>query len=171
MLDFYFKWQGIALVISAVAAFAWHTGHLGFLKFFLLFFVVNAVPLGIGKLIRVTTTYTVTSLRVSERKGILAKTSEQAPISRIENVTVRQSLSERMWGVGTVDFDTAGEKSGDILVWRGIANPNLVRSKIENVQSGDWDPDLDGDDPGPESPYFGPDPLVTQRGYIEDEQV
>jgi uncharacterized membrane protein YdbT with pleckstrin-like domain len=159
MLGFYVKFQGAALLLSALFGFLAYSGHFSVFKAIVIIVLANALPLGIGKLDRHFTTYTVTTTHIRESKGVLRKSCPEAPISRIQNVTVKQSLSDRIWGIGTVDFDTAGEKSGDIFVWKGINDPKKVRAQVDYVQSGEDDEDTDLD---------GTEPLVAPRYSADD---
>lgn len=172
MIGWYIKWETLALLISALVIYLWSSGHLGFLWVFLFVLFTNGPVLFIGRFIRQMTTYTITNRRVSDRRRIPGQFFrlhlEEAPIARIDNITVQQSLFEQLLGVGSIDFDTAGEKEGDILLWWGVANPQDVASKIENVRAGNWEDEKEEE--GTDSPYFEPNPRYTQPGYIEDEK-
>ncbi len=56
-----------------------------------------------------TTTYTVTDRRLITRRGILARTSLELPLNRINDVASERSLSDRMLGCGTLNVSTAAE--------------------------------------------------------------
>jgi uncharacterized membrane protein YdbT with pleckstrin-like domain len=174
MLGWYFKWEGLALLITLLSWYIYHTGHLSLLGFLFILLVLNGFVLLVGRIVRKTTTYQITTKRVRgyrrNPKQLFRLHQEEAPIARIDNVTVDQSLLQQMLGVGTIDFDTAGEKSGDILRWWGVENPRQVATKIENVMSGDWEEEEDPEDPDEDSPYFGVHPRDAQRGYIEETQ-
>jgi uncharacterized membrane protein YdbT with pleckstrin-like domain len=168
MVGWYLKWQGLALVVSALLFLAYRQDWVGWPIAVFVIVVLNGLVLMTGRLLRMTTTYTITSKRVSGRKRIPSQlfrlVQEEAPISRIDNVIVDQSLLEQMLGIGKIDFDTAGDVRGDILRWWGVANPRDVASKIEHVASGDiWDEE------DPESPYFQAEPRLATRGYVEEE--
>lgn len=85
----------------------------------------------LGGLIRRTTVYRITTRRVSKRWGVFVKYSEEAPLRRVQNVSVGQGILDRILGIGTVDFDTAGERIGeDLLSFRGVRSPWAVRGLV-----------------------------------------
>jgi uncharacterized membrane protein YdbT with pleckstrin-like domain len=55
-------------------------------------------------------------------KGILGRTTRTILISRVQDVTVRQSFGQRIFGVGALFIETAGKES-----WEAI--PNIDRPK------------------------------------------
>ena len=56
-----------------------------------------------------TTTYTVTNHRLVTRSGILTKVGHDLPLGRINEVSYERSLSDRMFGCGTINVQTAAE--------------------------------------------------------------
>ncbi len=56
-----------------------------------------------------TTTYTVTNRRLITRRGVLNKVSLDVPLNRIHEVSQERSLSDRMFGCGTLQIQTAAE--------------------------------------------------------------
>ncbi|QDP95712.1 PH domain-containing protein [Microlunatus elymi] len=56
-----------------------------------------------------TTTYTVTNRRLILRTGILSKTGKDLPLIRVNDVSYARSLSDRVFGCGTLKVQTAGE--------------------------------------------------------------
>jgi uncharacterized membrane protein YdbT with pleckstrin-like domain len=82
----------------------------------------------LGWLRRITTRYLITTKRMQIRRGLLSRQTEETRVERIVDVTVRQSLLERMLRVGAVDFDNASAQQGDLFRFSGIAHPQrLVR--------------------------------------------
>ena len=76
----------------------------------------------------------VTDERLVVRRGILTRREQTARFDRIQNVSITQSLMDRLLKVGAVSFDTAGtdERSSD-FTFRGISEPqSLVRIVAEN---------------------------------------
>jgi uncharacterized membrane protein YdbT with pleckstrin-like domain len=84
-----------------------------------------------GWLERVATLYTITDRRIIIRKGILSRHERAAHIDRVQNVNLTQSFFDRIFGVGTLDFDTAGTEDSDFK-FSGIADPDELRHKIDN---------------------------------------
>ena len=61
-----------------------------------------------GFLRRARTTYTITDRRLSIGRGLFSRDVHEARLDRVQNVYSRQTMLERLLGIGTVDFDTAG---------------------------------------------------------------
>lgn len=77
---------------------------------------------------RTRTKYIITSHRLHVHEGFLAKQVQETRLERIQNVTINQSVMQRLLGVGTVDYDTAGDENGDRFRMLGVPNPdNLIR--------------------------------------------
>jgi uncharacterized membrane protein YdbT with pleckstrin-like domain len=88
----------------------------------------------VGWLKRLSTRYAITDRRLRIQRGILSRKSEEARIERVQNVSVSQSLPERVLRVGTIDFDTASNRPTDLFQFRGIANPNGVVELVNRAQ-------------------------------------
>ena len=99
----------------------------------LVFAVIAAVTIGVGLLKRIFTVYTITSDRLSIQRGGLSKRVEQARIDRVQNVSTSQSAFDRLFKVGTVDFDTAGGDGGN-LRFEGVDDPPAVAAAIDQAQ-------------------------------------
>ncbi len=56
---------------------------------------------------------------------MLSRQLHETRLDRVQNVGTSQSLLDRMLGIGTVDFDTAGGAGFD-FAFRGIASPESV---------------------------------------------
>ncbi|RLS24226.1 MAG: PH domain-containing protein [Planctomycetota bacterium] len=73
--------------------------------------------------------YALTDRRVIARRGILSTALYEAPLLRIQNTIVVQSLRERLCGLGTLGFATAGRGTFDAF-WESIASPFEVHRKV-----------------------------------------
>ncbi|HSU35060.1 MAG TPA: PH domain-containing protein [Propionibacteriaceae bacterium] len=62
-----------------------------------------------------TTTYTLTNRRLITRRGVLNKVSLDVPLDRIHEVSQERSLSDRMFGCGTLQIQTAAEDGVVVL--------------------------------------------------------
>jgi uncharacterized membrane protein YdbT with pleckstrin-like domain len=56
----------------------------------------------------------------------------QTRLDRVQNVNARQSILERLLGVGTVDFDTAGGVGYD-FTFHGVANPREIVRTVDRA--------------------------------------
>ena len=87
--------------------------------------VVLAITALLAFIRRMATTYTITSHRLTIRLGILSRQLHETRLDRVQNVGTNQSLLDRMLGIGTVDFDTAGGAGFD-FAFHGIASPEHI---------------------------------------------
>ena len=85
-----------------------------------------------GLVMRLRTTYTITSRRLTINLGILSREEHETRLERVQNVNTRQTLLERFLRVGTVDFDTAAE-SGFDFKFRGVANPREIVRTVDRA--------------------------------------
>ena len=60
--------------------------------------------------------------------GILSTTVKTIPVSGIQDVTVRRTLTQRLWGVGNLRIETAGQASA--LEIANIEDPQKVADTI-----------------------------------------
>lgn len=84
---------------------------------------------------RRATTYTITDQRLTIQLGLLSRELHETQLVRVQNVASRQSLLERMLGIGTVDFDTAGGAGFD-FAFRGVADPREIVHTVHDVLHG-----------------------------------
>ncbi|HEY5820787.1 MAG TPA: PH domain-containing protein [Propionibacteriaceae bacterium] len=62
-----------------------------------------------------TTTYTVTNRRLITRRGILNRSGTDIPLNRVHEISSDRSLSDRMFGCGTLNIQTAAEAGTVVL--------------------------------------------------------
>jgi uncharacterized membrane protein YdbT with pleckstrin-like domain len=91
------------------------------------------VVLLVGWLRRITTRYLITNKRLQIRRGILSKHIEETRVDRVVDVTVHQSVFDRMLAIGAVDFDNASAQQGDLFRFAGVAGPERVVRAIDRV--------------------------------------
>jgi uncharacterized membrane protein YdbT with pleckstrin-like domain len=134
ILGFYIKGLLVAIGAGAIAGVitALAAGHVqaGWIVA-----VVAAVYIGVivlGALKRIQTTYTITSRRLTIRRGLLSRHLQETRLERVQNVNARQSVLERLLRVGSVDFDTAAG-SGYDFAFRGVANPEQIVRTVDRA--------------------------------------
>lgn len=66
--------------------------------------------------------YTVTDSKIEIDTGLLARTTRNIPLSKIQDVTVSAGIAQRMLGVGDMIVDNASELGGTTVL-RNINNP------------------------------------------------
>ena len=91
------------------------------------------IVLIVGWLRRITTRYLITNRRLQIRRGILSKNIEHTRIDRIVDVTVRQSIWQRILAIGSVDFDNASGQGQDLFRFNGIASPYQVTQAVNEA--------------------------------------
>jgi len=73
--------------------------------------------------------YVLTDRRVIARRGVLRTVLYESPLSRIQNTIVVQSLRERVFGLGTLGFATAGRSTFDAF-WEMLPRPFVVHRTV-----------------------------------------
>jgi uncharacterized membrane protein YdbT with pleckstrin-like domain len=133
-LDLYAKGTVAAVIVGAAAGFvtALAAGHVQVGWIVAAVAVVFVVVLLAGALARIRTTYTITSQRLTIRRGLLSHELHETRLERVQNVNSRQSILERLLRVGTVDFDTAGSAEYDFS-FRGVANPRQIVRTVDRA--------------------------------------
>jgi uncharacterized membrane protein YdbT with pleckstrin-like domain len=104
LMSFYALGIGVAvLVLVGLGALAdsWGTA-------IVIAAVVAGLTLVIGYLRRVSTKYLITNQRLRISRGIVRRKVQETRLERVQNVNYQQGVIDRLLGVGTVDFDTAG---------------------------------------------------------------
>jgi uncharacterized membrane protein YdbT with pleckstrin-like domain len=91
-----------------------------------------AVVLLAGFVRRKRTLYTITTQRLTIRTGLLSRDVQETRLDRIQNVNSRQSVLERILGVGTIDFDTAAGAEYN-FAFHGLAEPAQVVRTVDQA--------------------------------------
>lgn len=79
------------------------------------------------------TKLTVTDERITLRKGILSKYTNEVFHTDIRNVQLDQSFFQRLFDVGTIAISTSGQEGIEISV-PGIPHPQQVRDLIDEYR-------------------------------------
>lgn len=66
--------------------------------------------------------------RLRYETGLASKTTRNIQLSKIQDVRVQQSLSDRIWGVGDLSIETAGEASR--LTMLNVDQPQAIADQI-----------------------------------------
>ena len=73
---------------------------------------------------------TITGDRLRYEAGFTSKSTRTIQLNKVQDVRVDQSLSQRMFGVGNISIETAGEASR--LTLESIDNPQTLEDEILN---------------------------------------
>jgi uncharacterized membrane protein YdbT with pleckstrin-like domain len=93
---------------------------------------IVALTLLIGFLRRVGTKYLLTTQRLRISRGIIRKNVQETRLERVQNVNYSQGILDRMFGVGTVDFDTAGTDDSEFR-FEWINDPEHVVRRVDEA--------------------------------------
>ncbi len=94
--------------------------------------VLVAVPLVVVPYLRWRTThYVITSHRVMVRKGILSKSGKDITLSKITDVSFRQTLFDRIIRSGTLTIESAGDSADELL--RNIPRSDEIQQLINRL--------------------------------------
>jgi len=86
----------------------------------------------IGFLRRVGTKYLLTTQRLRISRGIVRKRVQETRLDRVQNVNYSQGVLDRIFGVGTVDFDTAGTDDSEFR-FEWINDPEHVVRQVDEA--------------------------------------
>lgn len=73
--------------------------------------------------------YVLTDRRVIRRRGVIMLSIVEAPLRRIQHSAIYARVIERILGLGTIGFATAGS-GGFEVVWELISTPVAIHAKI-----------------------------------------
>ncbi len=116
----------VSVGVSLLGA-ALHPVHIGFTL--LAFAVSFAIICGI-LIVRATRDYIVTPLRIEFAHGILSRSSREVRVGDVRAINVRTEGLLGVFGVGNVEFDTAGNDDVEVVfrnVWRAHRVKMIVR--------------------------------------------
>jgi uncharacterized membrane protein YdbT with pleckstrin-like domain len=134
ILDYYAKGVFLAIAAGAVAgvATAIADGHVkvGWVVAAVLAVFLVMVLFGLVKL--VSTTYTITSRRLTINTGLLRRDMHETRIERVQNVNCSQTVLERALRIGTVDFDTAAGAEYDFK-FTGVGDPREIVRTVDRA--------------------------------------
>ena len=76
--------------------------------------------------------YAITNRRILVRHGLVSIHEQTARLERVPDVTLHQTLFDRMFGVGRLQIDTAGS-SGGPLEFKALVDPTRVREVLDEA--------------------------------------
>ena len=97
--------------------------------------VLVILGLLIGYFRRVSTKYLITTQRLRISRGIVRRHVQETRLERVQNVNYQQGVLDRVLGVGTVDFDTAGTDDAEFRFDWVNGPEKVVRAVDDAIQS------------------------------------
>ncbi|GAC1536759.1 MAG: hypothetical protein NVS3B12_20070 [Acidimicrobiales bacterium] len=88
----------------------------------------SAVLLATKLVRRNTTNFVLTTDRLVYRSGVFAKHGKEIPLGRVNDISFRQSVFERMIGTGDLSIESAGAQSRETFA--DIPRPSAVQNEI-----------------------------------------
>ena len=67
--------------------------------------------------------YTVTDSKLQIDTGLIARTTKNIPLSKVQDVTVSASIPQRLMGFGDIVIDNASSEFGGSIVMHNISKP------------------------------------------------
>lgn len=130
-------------------------------------FVIAAVWVGLTYLRWVNTHFVLTTDRIINREGIIAKRGVDIPLDRINTVFFNQGPLERLVGAGDLKVESASEEGANHF--RNIRRPSIVQKEIYTQIEANENRKFDRMR-GPGGPgYQGPDATTPQAASIPEQ--
>src|SRR5829696_8865431 len=93
---------------------------------------VFALTLVIGYVRRIFTKYLITNRRLRITRGIVRRNVQETRLDRVQNVNYAQGVIDRLFKVGTVDFDTAGTDDSEFR-FEWVNGPEQVVRAVDRA--------------------------------------
>jgi uncharacterized membrane protein YdbT with pleckstrin-like domain len=116
---------GLVLVVVGLLADSWGTAVA-------IAVVIAALTLVVGYLRRIGTKYLITTQRLRISRGLVRKAVQETRLERVQNVNYQQGVLDRMLGVGSVDFDTAGTDDSEFR-FEWVNHPEEVVRAVDRA--------------------------------------
>lgn len=83
-----------------------------------------------------TTVFVITTDRLILRSGVLAKHGKEIPLERLNDVTVHQTVFQRVIRAGDVMFESGGERGQEVVsnIPRPFEVQNVIYAQVERAQ-------------------------------------
>jgi uncharacterized membrane protein YdbT with pleckstrin-like domain len=115
----------LVLVVLGVLAGSWALAVI-------LAAVVVGFTLVVGYLRRMATKYLITTQRLRISRGVIRRSVQETRLDRVQNVNYEQSVVDRIFHVGSVDFDTAGTDDSEFR-FEWVNGPETVVRAVDEA--------------------------------------
>jgi uncharacterized membrane protein YdbT with pleckstrin-like domain len=135
-------WAAVAVVVTGVVIFFIPDGSAQMLIRLVVaaLGVIAVLVVGLLPFLRwVTTSYTLTNRRFVMRHGILSRSGRDIPLTRVNDVSFRHSLIQRILGTGTLVVESGSEHGQLVLksIPRVEYTQNQLYQLVEELTDGD----------------------------------
>ena len=165
----------LALLLAASAIYAWRTAPAeNIARGTALAALAFGAASGLAALVRririSADEFVVTNRRVIRKLGLVSREIEQAPLDKIQDITVEQGFLGRLLGFGSVTLETASERGS--LVFPAIANPEGLRNALWGHSPAAARPAPSAGEPAasPASDRLRELDRLRQQGLVSDEE-
>ena len=94
--------------------------------------VAAVLVIVVGYVRRIFTKYLVTTRRLRITRGIISRKVQETRLDRVQNVNYEQGVIDRLFKVGTVDFDTAGTDDSEFK-FEWVNSPEAVVRAVDDA--------------------------------------
>ena len=121
----------LAALLTAVVLYLWKSqDQIYFLALLVipLYLVITAT----SQMVKIRfTTMQISGDRLKYEAGMASKTARSIPLHKVQDVTVKQSVGQRILGLGDLSIETAGETSR--LTIEQISSPRVIAEQILDI--------------------------------------
>ena len=94
---------------------------------------VGLVILGVWWLKTKAATLTISNKRAIQRTGLISKQTTEVLHRDVRNIEIRQSVFQRLFGVGSIGIASAGQ-AGIEIQFTGVRDPDGVKALIDHYR-------------------------------------
>jgi uncharacterized membrane protein YdbT with pleckstrin-like domain len=129
-MKFVWFWYALAVLVFAAGVYVfnvvpWFEGKPAWLMGIPLLFLIVPIRKHIAtRLVKLT----LGSDRITLDRGLMSRYSRTIDVVKVQDVTVRQTLMQRIFGIGDLSFETASESG--MFTMPGIDSPRSVAETI-----------------------------------------
>jgi membrane protein YdbS with pleckstrin-like domain len=76
--------------------------------------------------------FTIADGSIESRHGIIAREVSSMRISDVRNINVKQTLFERLFFIGDVEFSSAASDTAEV-VFKDVSRPMRVKRRVQEV--------------------------------------
>ena len=93
-------------------------------------FGISLVVPAIAHLYRWSTEYAITDKKIINKRGFIARATDELLMKKVEGIDVKQGIQGRIFGYGDIVFSGTGMQT---VVFKMVPNPIALKNKIQSV--------------------------------------